>query len=518
MSAMNLADEPQPAAHPWRFHVDTGGTFTDCLAHDPQGRTHRLKVLSSSSLRAIVLGQPAPDRLRLTLGLDLTRDVLRGLSVQPLGCAGSSGRILSFDPIAQEALLDAPLPAGLERVAIQSPEPAPLLCARLATQAALAEELPPLVMRLATTRGTNALLERRGAACALVTTRGFADVLAIGDQARPDLFAQHITRAAPLPGWVHELDERLDAAGSVLRALDPLELERLAETLRRDGVESVAVALVNAYANPEHEQAVAQALQQAGIAHVAVSSALSSRLNLFRRAQTAAVDAYLGPIVRAYVDEVAKPLTASKLHLMTSAGGLVAADAYLAKDSLLSGPAGGVVGAAAAGRASGHDRLIGFDMGGTSTDVSRYDQGFAYDYELEIGGARIQAPTLAIETVAAGGGSICSFKDGAYKVGPESAGAEPGPACYGLGGPLSITDVNLLLGRLVPDRFGIPVQVEAAEERCRELLEQAHAGDTTAEADREATLAGLLDIANQRMAEAIRRISVREGYDPAEYA
>ncbi len=514
---MNRAIEHALHADLWRFNVDTGGTFTDCLAFDPQGVAHRLKVLSSSSLRATVLERLTPERLRLSLGLHLERDALRGLRLRALGAETNSFRILSFDPATQIASLAGALPPGVERVAMESPEPAPLLCARLVTQTALDEALPPLTMRLATTRGTNALLERRGAACALITTSGFADVLAIGDQARPDLFAQHLERPAPLPHIVGEIDERVDAAGQVLRPLELAAVEQIAGALRREGVESVALSFVNAYANPGHERAAAEVLRALGFSHVAVSSALSSRLNFLRRTQTAAVDAYLGPIVRSYVDEVATPLESSQLHLMTSAGGLIAADSYLAKDSLLSGPAGGVVGAAAAGKAGGRSRLIGFDMGGTSTDVSRYDDGFSYEYELEIAGARIQTPTLAIETVAAGGGSICDFMDGAFRVGPESAGADPGPACYGLGGPLTITDVNLLLGRLAPDRFGIPVRQEAAQCRCRELLTVASTAGA-ASLGEETILAGLLDIANQRMAEAIRRISVREGYDPAEYA
>jgi 5-oxoprolinase (ATP-hydrolysing) len=515
---MKCANEPAPHVDLWRFSVDTGGTFTDCLAFDPQGVAHRIKVLSSSSLRATVVERLAPNRVRLSLGLHLECDALRGLTLRALGAETSSLRLLSFDPATQIVSLAGALPPGVERVAMVSPEPAPLFCARLVTQTALDEALPPLAMRLATTRGTNALLERRGAACALITTCGFADVLAIGDQARPDLFAQRVERPEPLPRIVCEINERVDAAGQVLRSLDLAAVERIAGALRREGVQSVALSFANAYANPEHERAAAEVLRALGFAHVAVSSALSSRLNFLRRTQTAAVDAYLGPIVRSYVDEVATPLESSQLHLMTSAGGLIAADSYLAKDSLLSGPAGGVVGAAAAGKAGGRDRLIGFDMGGTSTDVSRYDDGFSYEYELEIAGARIQTPTLAIETVAAGGGSICSFLDGAFRVGPESAGADPGPACYGLGGPLTITDVNLLLGRLAPDRFGIPVQQAAAERRCQELLSIASAADAAASVGKEAILAGLLDIANQRMAEAIRRISVREGYDPAEYA
>ncbi|HEX6911179.1 MAG TPA: hydantoinase B/oxoprolinase family protein, partial [Longimicrobium sp.] len=280
---------------------------------------------------------------------------------------------------------------------------------------------------------------------------------------------------------------------------------------------SAAVALAHAFRDPAHERALAEALRGAGFEHVSLSSELAPFIGLLARAQTAVVDAYLGPVIGRYLDGVRGALGGGRLHVMTSAGGLVRPEDFRARDSLLSGPAGGVVGAALAGRRGGHARVIAFDMGGTSTDVARVDGDFEYVWEHEVGGARIVAPALAIESVAAGGGSVCAFDAQGLRVGPESAGASPGPACYGAGGPLTITDCNLLLGRLDPARFAIPVDPAPAAAAADALLARVRA--RTGEAvDREALLAGLVDIADERMADAIRGISLRRGYDPGAYA
>jgi len=315
-----------------------------------------------------------------------------------------------------------------------------------------------------------------------------------------------------------------------LRELDEESLAAEAQRLVAAGFESAAIAFIHSFRNPSHEESAARVLAAAGFRHVSRSSDLSRRIRIVPRAQSALVDAYLAEIVGRYLDGVAGSLEPRSLHVMTSAGGLVRAVEYRAKDSLLSGPAAGVVGAVAAARRSGFERILAFDMGGTSTDVSRFDGELELRSETVVGSIRLLSPSVAVESVAAGGGSICRFEEGRVRVGPESAGAEPGPACYGGGGPLTLTDVNLLLGRLVPSRFPFRVDSEAAALRAREV--GAAAGRPTpsetdtvgacepssdAVTDIDAFLAGFLAIANERMAGAIRAISIRCGYDPTEY-
>jgi 5-oxoprolinase (ATP-hydrolysing) len=510
-------------ARRWRLAADTGGTFTDVLAEDPAGQRHRAKVLSSSALRGRVervldgclcqLDRRTPE---LTPGLPL----LAGCEVVTL-----DGRVLgvvqAFDAAAGrlEFRADADLRVG-QTIEIRSPEPAPVLAARLLTGTPQGALLPPMELRLATTRGTNALLERRGAPTAFLVTRGFRDLLAIGTQERPELFARRPVRPVPLPRLVVEVQERLAADGTVLEALDEETLLAELPGLRAAGIESVAVALLHAYRNPVHEERVVALLTAHGFPSVAASSALARRIKFLPRAETAVVEAYLAPIVGAFLASVAAALPAApagRLFALTSAGGLVAAADFRAKDSLLSGPAGGVVGAQRAARASGFSAFIGFDMGGTSTDVARASgDGLEYTFEPRVGDARLLAPALAIETVAAGGGSIVAVANGRLQVGPASAGATPGPACYGAGGPLTLTDVNLLLGRFDPDRFGLPLDIAAAE-RAADRLVADLAAATGESAPREAVLEGCLALADERMADAIRRISVRRGFDPADH-
>ncbi len=514
-----------PSEHPWRIWIDTGGTFTDGLALTPDGELRRAKVLSSSALRG---------RLE---AVDGTRALSFSARWQAPDGLANGARLFWLERDDDAILINEshrkgwletadPLPRGLvvgEPFEIRFDEEAPVLAARLLTGTPASLPLPKVAMRLATTRGTNALLERRGARAALLITRGFADLLLIGDQRRNDLFTLDPRKLPPLYESVIEVPERLDAEGRVLEALDLEALRPRLTTLADDGIESVAVALLHSYRNPAHEQRLARELELVGIAHVAASAALAPTIKILPRAETAVVDAYLAPIIEDYLRRVRQALSGGqvssrtaqqpevpgvRLHVMTSAGGLVAAEHYRAKDSLLSGPAGGVVGAAAAGRDCGIERLIAFDMGGTSTDVSRFDGDYEYTFEHRVGGAAVAGPALAIETVAAGGGSICHREGRQLKVGPHSAGASPGPACYGAGGPLTLTDVNLLLGRLDPSRFGIPIQPAAAEAAATRLLGEV----------RPELLSGFLSIADERMAEAIRRISVRRGYDPRDYA
>jgi len=506
------------AATPWRIWIDTGGTFTDCLALDPQGNLHRAKVLSTSAVRGRIAERTGAETLRLAAAWPVPQSFFRGFTFTLLE-TGESATATDYDPdpVRPCLVLDHPLstsnPAGAT-FELRSPEEAPLLAARLVTGTPLLGELPEIAMRLATTRGTNALLERKGAATALFITRGFADLPRIGTQQRPDLFALAIVKPEPLYRAVVEVPERLAADGSELLPVDAARVREAARRLLEEGIESAAVALLHSYRNPAHEEQVGELLREAGFRHVSRSADLAPLIKLLPRTETAVADAYLSPILERYLSRVSSALGGGSLHVMTSAGGLVRAASFRAKDGLLSGPAGGVVGAALAGRRSGFAKVIAFDMGGTSTDVARWDGDFEYVFEHRVGDAHLVAPALAIESVAAGGGSICGFDGVQLKVGPESAGAWPGPACYGAGGPLTLTDVNLILGRLDPDRFEIPLDPAAAERALTALRASMGERDPGAEA----VLAGLLEIADERMAEAIRSISVRRGYDPAGHA
>ncbi len=504
-------------AHAWEIAVDTGGTFTDCVARDPRGRLRRVKVLSSGALRCRVESVDGAEVAVSGLAPDLPEDFFRGWRLVRLGGRPQPVGVASFAADAARLLLERPHPALApgDACELSSPDEAPILAARLATGTPSGSPLPPVAMRLATTRGTNALLERKGAPTALFVTRGFGDLLAIGNQQRPDLFALAVEKPPPLYAAVVEVDERLAADGSVVAPLATGSLAGPVAELLARGVETAAVALLHAYRDPRHEERLAEFLIEAGFRHVSRSAELAPRVRIVPRAETAVVDAYLAPVLGAYLRRVGEGLAGGRLHVMTSAGGLASAERFRPKDGLLSGPAGGVVGAALAGRRSGRDRLVAFDMGGTSTDVARFDGDFDYRYDTRVADATLLAPALAIETVAAGGGSICAFDGERLRVGPESAGAEPGPACYGAGGPLTLTDVNLLLGRLAAERFEIPIRREAAERAADGLIERARAGG--ADLDPGAALEGLLRIADERMADAIRRISVREGYDPADY-
>ena len=496
----------------WKIHVDTGGTFTDCLAVDPGGGLHRAKVLSSGALRGRVTRVLDDRRVKIEQKWAVADDFVRGFRFRCLDVDHGPIGVAGFDAAASVLELAAALktqpPAGAV-FELDSGLEAPILAARMVTATPGGADLPPVDMRLATTRGTNALLERGGVAVGLFITWGFGDLMTIGDQQRPDLFALRIDRPAPLHDAVVEVHERLAADGAVVTSLDLAHAERAARGLLDRGVRSAAVALLHGYRNPDHERALARMLRAIGFEHVSCSSDLSPLIKIVPRCQTAVVNAYLAPLIEGYLRDIEQGLSGGGLHVMTSAGGLVGAGACRARDSLLSGPAGGVAGAVAAARRSGFTRIISFDMGGTSTDVARYDGDFEYQFEHRVGTTRLVAPALAIETVAAGGGSICTVIDGEMRVGPQSASARPGPACYGAGGPLTITDVNLLLGRLDPDRFEIPISIDAA----RRALD-ALRGD----ADAATLLRGFLEIANQRMADAIAEVSLRRGYDPRDYA
>ena len=375
-------------------------------------------------------------------------------------------------------------------------------------------------VRMGTTVATNALLERSGAPTLYVTTRGFGDALRIGYQDRPDIFALDIRLPEPAYARVLEVDERVGADGTVVRALDEDAARRGLEGARRAGFDAVAIAFVHGYAYPEHERRVAELARAAGFSQVSVSHDTSPLMKLVGRGETTVVDAYLSPILRRYVDGVAERLGDVPLRFMQSHGGLTGARLFRGKDAILSGPAGGVVGAVAVSRRAGFDRVIGFDMGGTSTDVSHYAGELERSYESVVGGVRLRAPMLRVHTVAAGGGSICSFEDGRYRVGPRSAGADPGPACYGKGGPLTVTDCNLVAGKLraafFPRVFGPDGDAPLDEKAARRALAAVAAGMRAAGVEPpapEQLADDFIRVACEAMARAIKRISTQRGHD-----
>ena len=300
-----------------------------------------------------------------------------------------------------------------------------------------------------------------GARTALVTTRGFGDVLEIGYQARPRLFELTVRKPPVLTTAVVEIDERVTHDGQVLTAPNEATVRQQLQSLVDAGIESVAVCLLHADRHGAHERLVGNIAREVGFTEISLSHVVAPLPKFVARTDTTVVDAYLNPVLRDYVERLRTALPGSMVRILTSAGGLVGAEHFCGKDSILSGPAGGVVGFSRVAKAAGFSRAIGFDMGGTSTDVSRFDGRFDLEYETQKAGVRLVAPTMAIETVAAGGGSICRFDGVKLTVGPESAGAEPGPACYGRGGPLTVTDVNLFLGRIVAERFPFPLGSEA---------------------------------------------------------
>ncbi|GAB4028110.1 hydantoinase B/oxoprolinase family protein [Spirosoma koreense] len=496
----------------WQIWIDTGGTFTDGLALDPEGNLHRTKVLSSSRLRGQLIG----DKL---IAPWLTAPIFDGYQARII----ETDERYQIRSLAQNSTLVFDRPFSVQPAAVTielfTGEEAPVLATRLLTQTPLHRPFPTLEMRLGTTKGTNALLERKGSRVALVVTKGFRDLLAIGTQQRPNLFELAIPPAEGLYDSVWEVEERIAASGQVLSPLTDQTIAALVDQLRQTQPDAIAVSLLNAYRNPTHERRLHAALTAAGFPYTVLSTDVSSAPQYIPRTQTAVVDAYLTPIMRSYLDNVHRQLGGHSLRVMTSAGGLVRADLFQPKDSLLSGPAGGVIGAAAV---CNEQPVLTLDMGGTSTDVARIQQQLDYRFSTKIGSFELQLPSLAIETVAAGGGSVCWFDGAQLRVGPQSAGANPGPACYGATTTdqvplLTITDVNLLLGKLHQKQFGIPVFPEKAQEALVAVRRQIEA-KTGSQPDTVALLRGFERIANETMAGAIRRISVARGFDPQAYS
>jgi 5-oxoprolinase (ATP-hydrolysing) len=499
----------------WQFWIDRGGTFTDIVARRPDGRLVIHKLLSENPNRYA----DAP--------IQGIRDLL-GLNQE--------------DPIPAEAIE---------------------------------------AVKMGTTVATNALLERKGDRVLLLITQGFRDALRIGYQNRPDIFTRHIQLPEMIYERVIEAQERISAQGAILTPLTPSEENRLRQELQNAyacGIRACAVVLMHGYRYPTHEQRLGDIAREVGFTQISLSYQVSPLIKLISRGDTTVVDAYLSPILRRYVDRVAtqlqpealtpnpsplgrggqeldnadsrlstpdsrfpsptgeetSPLPDSRLPIpdspfrrlmfMQSNGGLTNAEFFQGKDSILSGPAGGIVGAVQTSGQAGYDRIIGFDMGGTSTDVSHYRGEYERTLETEVAGVRLRAPMMAIHTVAAGGGSIVSFDGSRYRVGPESAGAYPGPACYRHGGPLAVTDCNVMVGKLQPEFFpqvfgsagNLPLDADIVRQKFTALAEEIHA-QTKDRRSPEQVAAGFLAIAVEKMANAIKKISVQRGYDLADY-
>ena len=379
-------------------------------------------------------------------------------------------------------------------------------------------------VKMGTTVATNALLERKGERTVLVITKGFRDALRIAYQNRPELFVRRIQLPELLYERAVEVDERMGARGEELQAPDLEAARRELAAACAAGIRSAAVVFMHGYRYPAHERQVAALARELGFTQVSVSHEVSPLMKLVSRGDTTVVDAYLSPILRRYVDRVAGELGDTRLMFMQSSGGLTDARLFQGKDSILSGPAGGIVGAVRTSSMGGFDKIITFDMGGTSTDVAHYDGTYERAFETQVAGVRMRAPMMRIHTVAAGGGSILHFDGARYRVGPDSAGANPGPACYRRGGPLAVTDANLMLGRIVPEFFPHvfgPAGDEALDDEvvrgtlaalAKEI--RAATGDTRTP---EEVAEGFRRIAVENMANAIKKISTQRGYDVTEY-
>ena len=465
----------------WEFWIDRGGTFTDVIGRRPDGSLVTHKLLSEN-----------PEAYR-----DAAVHGIRHLLELPPGAAIPSERIGA--------------------------------------------------VKMGTTVATNALLERKGERTLLLITKGFRDALRIGYQARPKIFARHIIKPDMLYERVVEIDERVRADGAIERDLDVNIARRELERAKADGIDAIAIVLMHAYRYGAHEQRLAALAREVGFTQVSASHEVSPLIKLVGRGDTTVVDSYLSPILRRYVAQVAADLDASSPHpgragarpsaslsrksqagklqprlmFMMSSGGLTAADLFRGKDAILSGPAAGVVGMAETGRAAGFSRLIGFDMGGTSTDVSHFAGEYERAFETEVAGVRMRAPMMLIHTVAAGGGSVLHYDGARFRVGPDSAGANPGPKCYRRGGPLAVTDANVMVGKLIPDFFpqifgpqqNLPLDAEAVSNGFAALAEEIGDGRSA-----EQVADGFIKIAVENMANAIKKISVQRGYDVTRYA
>jgi 5-oxoprolinase (ATP-hydrolysing) len=446
----------------WQFWIDRGGTFTDVVAVRPDGALETAKLLSEN-----------PERYN------------------DAAAAGIS-EILQHWADAGHA--DAPLEA----------------------------------IKMGTTVATNALLERKGEPTVLIVTRGYADSLAIGYQNRPDIFALNIVRPPVLYARVIEVEERIDASGNVLVEADERSLTTALQQCAADGIESAAICLMHGYKYPAHEKRVAALARQSGFDHVSVSHEIEPVIKFISRAETTLADAYLTPVLSQYILRLKRELqeiaTPERLLFMQSNGGLVDAEFFRGKNSVLSGPAAGVVGMVESAKAAGFEKLVGFDMGGTSTDVSSYRGTYERSNDSEIAGVKLRTPMMKVHTIAAGGSSILRFEDQRFQVGPESAGANPGPACYRRGGPLTVTDANVCLGRIpgrfFPQLFGASgdqaIDSDIVNERFNQLAENV-SRSARAESNGATVAAGFITVAVENMANAIRKITIEQGEDVRDF-
>ncbi len=444
----------------WDFWIDRGGTFTDVIGRAPDGSLHQRKLLSENP----------------------------------------------------EAYADAAIQGIRDLLGVTASEPIP------------ADRIGHV--KMGTTVATNALLERKGDRTLLLITKGFRDALKIAYQARPDIFAKEIILPEQLYERVLEIDERMTATGLIQRVAHVETLMPELARAKADGIDAVAIVLMHAWQNPIHETLVEDACLRAGFTQISVSHQVSPLAKLVGRGDTTVVDAYLSPILKRYVDRVASELGATPsgepgptLQFMMSSGGLTAAGMFRGKDAILSGPAGGVVGMVETAALAGYSKVIGFDMGGTSTDVAHYDGDYERAFDTEVAGVRIRAPMMRIHTVAAGGGSILHAEEGRFRAGPDSAGANPGPACYRRGGPLTVTDANVMLGKLQPSFFPAifgpgqdePLDVDAVRAKLADLASRFPGKSAEEIAE------GFITIAVENMANAIKKISVQRGYDVTRY-
>ncbi len=498
--------------------IDVGGTFTDCYVRTHDGLLKRCKLLSSGLVPVSV------ERLIndfAFLAPELNEDSVGFWNSARLQALDADGQVIAQRKITSSA--DGVITCDDEiqsltacgaRLEIDSGLESPVLAVRRLLQCPLSESLPPLHVRLGTTRGTNALLTRRGARTALAITSPLEDLLLIGDQTRPNLFELGVRKLPQLASNVVGVHERLDAHGQILLPIDREHARQQLTAALEHGCTSLAICLMHSYQNPLHEEILEEIAAQVGFTHISRSSRIAPLIEIVARAQTTVVDAYLSPIIRNYLATLREQFGGTRVHLqvMTSAGGLTEWQNYAGKDSILSGPAGGVVALQGLSRALNAEQLIGLDMGGTSTDVSRIGPDHQLQYESLKAGVRILTPTLPIETVASGGGSICWFDGVALRVGPQSAGALPGPACYGRGGPLTITDLNVFQDRLPASQFPFPLDLGAIERRLDELLD-AMQGKLPI-TSREQLASGLRRLANEQMSAAVRTVSTAQGVDP----
>ncbi len=461
----------------WQFWIDRGGTFTDIVAKSPEGKIIVDKLLSENP----------------------------------------------------EQYQDAPIQGIRDILGIGKNQPIPT------------EKIG--VVKMGTTVATNALLERKGDRVVFVTTRGFKDALRIGYQNRPDIFALNITLPEMLYERVIEVAERYNAQGEELESINKEQVKQDLQAAFDIGIRSCAIVFMHSYRYPQHELEVGKIAEEIGFSQISLSHQVSPLIKFVSRGDTTVVDAYLSPILRRYVEQVKNNLynfkensnnqllrrkafdptnhhLPTKLMFMQSNGGLIDADSFQGKDSILSGPAGGVVGAVKTCEIAGFKQIIGFDMGGTSTDVSHYRGEYERSFETEVAGVRLRSPMMAIHTVAAGGSSILHFDGNRYRVGPDSAGSNPGSACYGRGGPLTITDCNVMVGKLQPQFFpkvfgknaNLPLDKEVVINKFEQLVRQINDGR-----NKEQIASGFLAIAVNNMANAIKKISLQKGYDVSEY-